>query len=139
MVADTDVRVVPLWVARAFVAVAVVLVPWIVWLVVRLPDPAVANHWRLAWGGFDLGLALAIGTTGILLARRSLLSQSAATVTATLLVCDAWFDVLTSRGTADVAFSIALALVAELPLAVLCIWIARTIERSLHERLVPPS
>ena len=76
-----------------------------------------------------------------------------AAVTGTMLVCDAWFDVLTSRGTMDVTVSAVLAVVAELPLAVFCFWIARSVERVLedarpyltaqgfrieHRRLVPP-
>jgi hypothetical protein len=56
--------------------------------------------------------------------------------TATMLVLDAWFDVLTSRRE-DMASSVASAVLAELPLAVLCGWIAlhadRVAERRLHQ------
>jgi hypothetical protein len=118
-------RAVPLWVAPAFLVFAAGLLPWIAWLFTTLPDEATAAHWRLAWGGFDVGLASALGATGILIVRRSRLTQVAATVAATMLVCDAWFDVLTSRGTTNVVVAAVLAAVVELPLALFCFWIVR--------------
>ena len=150
---DRGRRAVPLWIAPAFLVIAVGLVPWIAWLFLSLPDEATAAHWRLAWGGFDIGLAVALATTACLVLRRSPLAEVSAAVTGTMLVCDAWFDVLTSRGTTNVAIAAVLAVVAELPLAVFCFWIARSVERILedarphlmaqgfrieHRRLVPP-
>lgn len=114
----------PLWVAPAFFVAALGLLPWIAWLFMSLPDEATAAHWRFAWGGFDLGLALALAATAALVLHRSHLAQAAAAATGTMLVCDSWFDVLTSRGTVDVAVAAVLAVVAELPLAVFCFWIA---------------
>jgi len=83
-------------------------------------------------GGFDVGLAVSLGATAIFVLRRSALTQTAAAITAALLVCDAWFDVLTSRGR-DVWFAIVLALLVELPLAAFCIWIARSVEQVLED------
>ena len=51
----------------------------------------------------------------------------------TLLVCDAWFDITTSRGTDERLQAIALAIVVELPLAAVCFWIARNIERVMAD------
>jgi hypothetical protein len=115
---------VPPWVGSAFLLLALGLLPWIAWLFVSLPDEATAAHWRLAWGGFDVGLAIALGTTAVLIVRGSTLTEAAAGVTGAMLVCDAWFDVLTSRGTTDVVIAAVLAGVAELPLAACCFWIA---------------
>jgi hypothetical protein len=56
--------------------------------------------------------------------RRSRWVSHFAVAAGTLLVCDAWFDVLTARGETDVALAVA-GLAAELPLAVLCFVIAR--------------
>ena len=120
---------VPPWIAPAFVLCVVVLVPWTGYLFGTLPPHYKANHWRIAWGGFDIALALALASTATLIMRRSPLAEVTATVTGTLLVCDAWFDVLTSRGTSAVAQSIVEALLVELPLAVTCLWIARNMER----------
>jgi hypothetical protein len=116
---------VPPWVAPAFLLCAVVLIPWTGFLFATLTAHYVANHWRVAWGGFDIGLGIALATTAVLVARRSPFAEVTATVTATLLVCDAWFDVLTSRSASDVAQALADALLVELPLAALCFWMAR--------------
>lgn len=115
---------IPFWVAPAFLVLALGLLPWIAWLFLSLPDEATAAHWRFAWGGFDAGLALALAATALLVLRRSRLAQTAAATAGTMLVCDGWFDVLTSRRTVDVVVATVLALVAELPLAALCFWIA---------------
>ncbi len=129
---DDGTRAVPAWVAPVFLGMSVLLVPWTVVLFVTLPDDYTAARWRLAWGGFDVGLAISLGATALLILRRSALTQTAAAMTAALLVCDAWFDVLTSHGR-DVWFAILLAIFAELPLAVFCVWIARSVERVLED------
>jgi hypothetical protein len=151
---DDGDSLVPPWVAPAFLLCSVVLIPWTAMLFLTLPQSYGANHWRLAWGGFDVGLALALAATGIAVLRRSPLAEIAATVTGTLLLCDAWFDVLTSHGTADVVQALAGALVVELPLAVLCFWISRNMAHAMEvaaphlqaagftirdRKLVPPS
>ena len=116
---------VPPWAAPAFLFCAVVLIPWTAFLFATLPAHYSANHWGIAWGGFDIGLGTALASTAFLVARRSPFAEVTATVTGTLLVCDAWFDVLTSRGTSDLAQALADAFLVELPLAGLCFWMAR--------------
>jgi hypothetical protein len=108
-----------------FLAAALVLVPWSGWLVISLPCRYVLRHWGIAWAGFDSGLALALGLTGLAAFRRAAWFDRAAVATGTLLATDAWFDVLTSRGAAAVAIAVVEALAIELPLAFLCIWLAR--------------
>jgi hypothetical protein len=118
-----------------------------------LPAHYVANHWQIAWGGFDIGLAVALASTAVLVARRSPFAEVTATVTATLLVCDAWFDVLTSRGVSDIAQALTDAFLVELPLAALCFRMARNLAHAMEvarpylqaagftiadNRLVPP-
>ncbi|HEY5335109.1 MAG TPA: hypothetical protein VIJ71_03700, partial [Mycobacteriales bacterium] len=56
-----------------------------------------------------------------------------ATAAATLLVCDAWFDVVTSENGRHRMLAVAAAVVFELPLAAFCVWIARHAEL-VHER-----
>jgi hypothetical protein len=109
------------------------LVPWTIWLFLSLPEDHLAQNWWLAWGGFDVGLVVALGVLALALLRRSPFAGIAAAVSGTLLVCDAWFDSVTSRGTDELAQAIALALVIELPLAAVCFWIARNIERVLAD------
>jgi hypothetical protein len=57
--------------------------------------------------------------------------EGAATATSTLLFVDAWFDVLTSSTRAELVASVTEALLVELPLAVLCVLLARGVVRRL--------
>jgi len=132
---EPSVTVAPRWIGPAFVAMALVLLPWIIWLLYTLPSTEIANNWELAWGGYDVALAAALAWTGIALRRRSPVTEIAAAVTGTLLVGDAWFDVTTSRGAATVTIAALEAGLVELPLALLCFWIARNVERLVVEAL----
>jgi hypothetical protein len=49
-----------------------------------------------------------------------------------LLVTDAWFDIVLAHGTGERLEAIALAAVAELPLALFCLWIALNAERAVR-------
>jgi hypothetical protein len=109
-----------------FASAAVVLVPWIGLLVVSLPCHYSARHWGIAWAGFDAGLALALGLTAYAALRRASWLDRAAIAAGTLLVADAWFDVVTARGADAIALAMTEALAIELPLAFLCIWVAQT-------------
>ena len=66
--------------------------------------------------------------TGIGLLRRKLWVQSTATAAATMLVCDAWFDVLSSQPGRERLIAVVVALLVELPSAVACLLIARHVE-----------
>ena len=128
---DGGRSLVPPWIALAFLFCAVVLIPWTALLFITLPRHYGANHWWLAWGGFDVALGLSLAATAFFSVRRSSYGEIAAAITGTLLVCDAWVDVMTSRRTSDVVQAIVSALLIELPLAVLCFWIARNIARAV--------
>lgn len=99
------------------VTCAVVLVPWTIFLGVSLPDQYRAHHWRLTWTGFDGLLLAAIAATVYLGWHRRQAVIPAAIATATLLVCDAWFDITLDLGTPGVWWSVASAVLVELPLA----------------------
>jgi hypothetical protein len=106
-----------------FASAALVLVPWIGLLVVSLYS---VRHWGIAWAGFDAGLALALGLTAYAALRRTPWLDRAASAAGTLLIADAWFDVVTARSTGAIALAMTEALGIELPLALLCIWVAQT-------------
>jgi len=125
----------PRWVVPLFGLGALLLVPWVVLLVVALPSAHRAAHWDIAWAGFDVALALLLLAVALAAWRRSPWLEGAATATATLLFVDAWFDVLTSSTRAEFVVSIGEAVFVELPLAVLCLLLARDVERRL--RVVP--
>ena len=91
---------------------AAVLVPWIVYLAVTLPPRYVAHNWDVTWVGFDvLLLAMMVATAVLGYLRRQLLVVTAF-ATGVLLVCDAWFDVMTAHGD-DQVWSVVSALVVD--------------------------
>jgi len=102
---------------------ALALVPWTLWLTFSLPSKHVTHHYDLAWVGFDVGLLCAFALTAWAAYRRSPLLVPVASATCALLLCDAWFDVVTS--TPGERWEAALeAGLAELPLALLCAVVA---------------
>ena len=144
---------VPPWIAPAFLLCAAILLVWAAVLIFTLPPNYTANHWRVAWGGFDIGLGTAMIATAVAIIRRSPFAEIAAAVTGTLLICDAWFDVLTSRTSAELVQAGLEAILIELPLAALCYWMATNLARAVEvarpflraagfriegNRLVPP-
>ena len=106
---------------------ALVLVPWAAWLASSLPCRYVSRHWGIAWAGFDTALATALALTCVAALRHAPWLDRAAVATATLLAADAWFDVVTSRGAAAVVVAATEALVIELPVALLCLWLVRAL------------
>jgi hypothetical protein len=99
---------------------AIALIPWTVYLGLSLPQSYSAQHWQLTWVGFDvLLLAFMIATAVLGFTNHRLLTLFAFT-TGVLLLCDAWFDVLTARR-GDFALSVLIAVLGELPLAAVLI------------------
>jgi hypothetical protein len=105
-------------------AASVGLIPWVVLLAITLPHHYLAGHWRVTWVGFDIILLGCLALTAWLAWRRRQAVIIAAFITATLLTCDAWFDITTASGRADTIIAIASALLLELPLAVLLFSVA---------------
>jgi hypothetical protein len=119
--------------AWLYLAAAVVLLPWIVYLALSLPRRSLDVHYRAAWVGFDLLLVVSLARTAYMAFRVDARVQLSATAAATLLIVDAWFDITTSHGHAAVAQAIVLAVVAELPVAVFCLYVARRVSRHVLE------
>jgi hypothetical protein len=109
------------------------LVPWLAVLAFTLPHRYVAARWSATWVGFDLVLIACLATTAWLASRRRQALVLALIVTGTLLLCDAWFDVMTASTTVDVATSAAAAAIVELPSAALLFTLAhRLLMVSIH-------
>lgn len=119
------------WVAPLFGLASLLLVPWVVVLVVVLPSTHRAEHWDVAWGGFDVLLAVLLLAVAVTAWRRSRWLEGAATAAATLLFVDAWFDVLTASSRTELVAAVVEALVVELPLALFCLLLAHDAERHL--------
>lgn len=126
---------VPRWIGAVFAAMAALLVGWTVYLAVALPSFHVTGHYDAAWVGFDTALVVAMSATGWYVWRGRTRVELPAAITGTLLLVDGWFDVLTSYGDEELWVALASAFLLELPLAVLCFWIAVHAERVRTYRL----
>jgi hypothetical protein len=125
---------VPRWVAPLFAAFGVGTIVWTLYLAATLPVHAHTRHYRLAWVGFDVGLAALLVLTAYLAWKGNRHVGLSATATATVLAVDAWFDVVTSPR-AEMMSAVLSALLAEVPLAIVCLWIALHVDRVIERRL----
>jgi hypothetical protein len=118
---------------RLFIAVTVGsclwLVPWIVYLAFTLPHNYTADQWSATWTGFDIALLTALAGTALAILGKRQVAIVGMLITSTLLVCDAWFDVMLSWGANEFPLSVVTALGGELPLAGLCFYAARRLIR----------
>jgi hypothetical protein len=122
------------WLPLALAIAALALVPSLVLVLTVEPTAQIAQHLRLAWTGLDAFELLAMAYTGRALHRRSVTVVVPATVTGTLLLCDAWINVISSNAAGRFE-GIALAFV-EVPIAALSFWVAtRALSFAAAERL----
>jgi hypothetical protein len=123
------------WAGPAFALFSLILLPWIAYLAYSLPSRQVSADYDVAWAGFDVILLAALAGTGYFALRRSRYLATAATAAATLLVVDAWFDVMTTLPGQRLE-PVALAAGVELPLAAVCIWLSLHTQQLTERRLV---
>jgi hypothetical protein len=114
-----------------YAAVGIGLLPWTIWIGTSLSAHHVTNEWDVAWSGFDTGLALLFISTAVAAYRNSPWVGALSAATGSLLVTDAWFDVILESHADERLYSIVLAIFGELPTAILCFWIAYRTERFL--------
>ncbi len=100
------------------------LIPWTIGLAVSLPRTYVTANWRVLWTGFDVVLLGCLAVTAWGLWKQRQILVPASIITSVLLLCDAWFDLLTANGHRDLIVSAASALFGELPLATMLILIS---------------
>lgn len=110
------------------------MVPWLGYLSLTLPANYVAHNWPVTWVGFDLLLVTFMLATAVLGYLRRQLLVPAAFTTGVLLICDAWFDLMTA-GPNDLWLSVATAVLIEIPLAVFMIFSAQRLIRLTMMRL----
>jgi len=108
---------------------AVFLIPWTLYLTFTLPSRHLTDHYDLAWVGFDIALAAAFAATAWAAVRRLRWLVPLAAVTGTMLVCDAWFDVVTSHSGVEILEAALEAVFGELPLAAICAYVVFDVER----------
>ena len=95
-----------------------VMVPWTINLAITLPRSYVAQNWDRTWVGFDVLLLFMLLLTAALGWLRRQMLVLTAFATGLLLLCDAWFDVMTAQQ-GDFPLSLTTALIVEIPLAVI--------------------
>ncbi len=122
------------WAGPLFALFSLILLPWTIYLGASLPSRQLSPNYDIAWAGFDAILMVALASTAYFALRRSRYLSTAATATATLLLVDAWFDVLTTPADQQ-AQSILLAVVIELPLAAVCIWLSLHTQQLTERRI----
>jgi hypothetical protein len=128
----------PRWLGPLAICCLVGFLPWIVYLGLTLPRRARADHYDLAWIGFDAAMWLVLAALGWVALKRHPATGPVAAVASTMLVVDAWFDVTTSSSGGQFVLALVLALGAEVPLAIVCAWAAINAERiraRAHRRL----
>lgn len=100
------------------------LVPWLLYLSISLPNTARARNWSLMWTGVDVAEAVGLILTGILQWRRTPRRALPAAFTSALLSIDAWVDVTTSAPGHAKYISILMAAAIEVPAAIACLVLA---------------
>jgi hypothetical protein len=113
------------WAPRVYALMAAVLVPWTVYLALTLPDRATESHYEVAWAGFDALLVALLARTAYLAWRHHPQAMLSAAAVSTMLIVDAWFDIVTAPTRGALALAIALAVLFELPGAFLSMALAR--------------
>jgi hypothetical protein len=110
------------WFTGFLALCCVALIPWTIGLGFSLPRTYVAANWQVLWTGFDVVLLGCLSVTAWSLWKQRQTLVPASIITSVLLLCDAWFDLLTANGHRQLIVSAASALFGELPLAaMLCL------------------
>ena len=94
-----------------------------------LPHRQTSANYDIAWAGFDVFLFVGLAGTSVTVLRRSPWMAVWGGAVAALLFTDAWFDVVTSDDTRRVVMALLSAVVVELPLALICFWLALSTEK----------
>jgi hypothetical protein len=126
------------FVAPFFAVAGLALIPWTIWLTSSLPSHHETGNWKTVWAGFDLAEAAALIATAVTAVRRSPWLGPVAAITGTLLLVDAWFDIMLEDGGKHLLAAGLEAGLVEVPLAVICFWVARDVERALSRALPAP-
>lgn len=117
---------------------AVVETAWTFYIGWRLPRHYVANHWALAWVGLDVAQIILLLLAAWAAWRGRALLILFASSAGTLLLLDAWFDVTTARNGGFLQ-SILLAVIVEVPSAIVLFWITwRSIKELSNSIFVVP-
>ena len=115
---------IPIWSRYLYVILAVILLPWTIYLGLTLPVHHLSNHWDVSWVGLDVALIVSITLTGLFALLKSPWIIMSASSAASFLLVDAWFDVMSEKSGLEFTQAIVLALLVELPLAAMSYYLA---------------
>jgi uncharacterized membrane protein len=119
-------------------ACAASLIPWTVGLALTLPRRYVVGTWTITWTGFDVVLIGCFSVTAWALWKQRQIALPAAMITSVLLLCDAWFDLLTAHQGGDLVVSTVTAVFGEIPIAVVLATIStRLLRASMRSSQAP--
>jgi hypothetical protein len=118
-----------------FGVAGIALLPWTVWLSSSLPPRHLTENWDLAWSGFDTILAVSFLLTAFAAWHRHPWLPVAAAATGALLLADAWFDIVLESRSNDLEVAVVEAVLAEVPLALVCFWVAYVTSRAGRQAL----
>jgi len=104
--------------------VVIGLIPWLIYLGHSLPPKFDVRNWEVVWIGFDAVLIVVLAYAAWAFWFRRQILVSTAIVAGTLLLCVAWFDVVTSIGSPGAWVSLVTAVGGEIPLALFFFWVA---------------
>jgi hypothetical protein len=107
------------WIVRFLAFCCIGLIPWTIGLALTLPRAYLVNDWPFAWTGFDALLLACLGLTAWSLWKQRQIAIPVSMITSVLLLSDAWFDIVTAHGGHCLVVSVATAIFAELPIAIL--------------------
>jgi hypothetical protein len=119
----------PRWLGPLALFCAVGLIPWMIYLAKTLPSRQRAVDYDIAWIGYDAAMAVVLAALAYCALRSKPATGAVAAVLATMLVIDAWFDIVTTDKRDQLMMAIASAVLAEIPLAIVCAWVAINAER----------
>jgi hypothetical protein len=113
----------PKWFPKVCLAAVIVFIPLFITAATVTPRTAQLHNLRLFWTGLDVFELVGMALTGWYLFRRSPNVVMAATITGSLLLSDAWFNVVTTVGQSHRA-ALVMAVV-EVPIGIYSFLIAR--------------
>jgi len=122
----------PHWVAAIYAILALIVAPWIIYLGISLPTRHLSSHWDLSWVGLDIAIVTLLMLNAYYSYKESKWLVMTATATTTALIIDGWFDIASARPGKDFAIALAMALLIELPLAIITFRIALKLVKREH-------
>jgi hypothetical protein len=115
---------IPKWAGKVYIVLSLILLPWTIYLMISLPTRRITHHYDISWAGFDIAMLAGLLATAIFGYIHSKWIIISATIVATMMLTDAWFDILSERPGAGMTRALVMAFFVEIPLALLSYGIA---------------